>query len=294
VLLLLGALLILPPLFVLGPLAGLLAASRPRSVREWCWIGAALLWTGLTLVQPGGLAAQTVIAWALCVTGAVVLLMVATNASVVTGALAATALSFVLTSLWLWHLQIEWREVQFAVERAAQDAWREQVASGGTLFEDRQDVQQAMRVMITALSGVLPAVLTLTILPALAIAWSWYRRLAGSPIGAPAQRFAEFRFSDQLIWGVVLGAVALVAPLTEPFDTIASNLAVLFFALYLARGAAVMWSRVERLPAPLLVLLAMLAMVFMPVMLGAAFALGLADTWVDFRRRAALMDQTRE
>ena len=64
--LLLGAYVVLfPPLFVLGPLAGLLVASRPRTLREGAWIGAAVLWLVVSLWQPGGLAAQMLHAWAL-------------------------------------------------------------------------------------------------------------------------------------------------------------------------------------------------------------------------------------
>jgi hypothetical protein len=61
-----------------------------------------------------------------------------------------------------------------------------------------------------------------------------------------------------------------------------------------ARGAAVVWSGMQRLPVQLQVILAMGAVVLLPVSLGATFALGVADTWVDIRRRAAPTDQTRE
>ena len=37
-LLLAGYLLVVPPAFVLGPLAGLLLLCRPRTAREWIWI----------------------------------------------------------------------------------------------------------------------------------------------------------------------------------------------------------------------------------------------------------------
>jgi hypothetical protein len=295
VLLLVGSLLLFPPLFVLGPLAGLLAASRPRSFREWWWIAAALLWIVLSALYPHGLAMQTVYAWALCVTGAFVLVMLATNASIVNGALAATALSWVLTTLWLWHLQLDWRDVQVAAEHGVLGWFREQLArQNPDDLASRPDVVEAVRYLMVAPTQVLPAVLTLGILPALAVAWSWYRRLAGVPLGAPAQRFAEFRFSDQLIWGIVIGAVAMVWPLPAPFDAVVRNLTLVLGALYVARGAAVVWTGLLRLPVQLQVILAMGAVVVLPVSLGATFALGVADTWVDIRRRSAPTDQTRE
>ncbi len=73
--LLLGYLVLFPPLFVLGPLAGLLAASRPTTLREWAWIGAAVLWLLTSAVRPGGLATEILSAWALFLTGAFVVCM---------------------------------------------------------------------------------------------------------------------------------------------------------------------------------------------------------------------------
>lgn len=289
-LLLVGSLLLLPPLFVLGPLAGLLAASRPRSVREWCWIAAAVLWVVLSAQGANGLALQAVYAWALCVTGAFVLFMLAGRRGVVTGSLLAVTVSFILVSLWLFHLGLDWR----AVERAITLAVRGWAGEQPDYFGNKEELETAMQVFTTGMAGMLPGLLAISILPGLAIAWSWYRRLASTPDGAPAQRFAEFRFSDQWIWGVVLGAIALVVPIPPPFDLVVANLALLVGLMYLARGAAVVWSRNEGLPVPLLLLLLILWFLFLPITLGASFALGVADTWVDFRRRWALVDQTRE
>jgi hypothetical protein len=289
VLLLLGALLFCPP-FVLGPLAGLLAASRPRTVREWCWVGAAILWIVVMVRNPDGLAWQTVYAWALCVTGVFVLLMLAANAGVVTGALVAVALSFGFATLWLYYLELDWR----AVERAVGVALRAWVSRQPDYFGNKAELENAVQVATTGFAGLLPALLAVGILPSLAIAWSWYRRLASTPLGRPAQRFAEFRFSDQLIWGIVLAAIGMVVPIPAPFDVIVGNLTIVIGALYLARGAAVIWSRMEQLPGALLILLGMISLLLWPVLAGAAFALGLADTWVDFRRRAAPVEPTRE
>ncbi|HWA15058.1 MAG TPA: DUF2232 domain-containing protein [Gemmatimonadales bacterium] len=294
-LLLVGSLLLFPPLFVLGPLAGLLAASRPRSLREWWWIGAAVLWIVLTALHPGNLSDQVRYAWALCVTGMFVLLMLGRNLSLVTGSLLATGLTGLLLTFWLKQLHLDWSTVELAIRHDVTASWRAyQAAAGGEDLSNSTEVSAGVQQMIDGLSRVTPAILALMVLPGLAVAWSWYRRLAGTPIGAPSQRFAEFRFSDLLIWGVVLGGVALTFPPPEPFDRIAENLAMVMAVLYTARGAAVMWSRVERWPGPLLALLALASMFVLPVLLGAAFALGVADTWVDFRRPRALIDQTRE
>jgi hypothetical protein len=224
------------------------------------------------------------------VTGAFVLLMLAGNARVVTGSMLAVALSFSLVTVWLLHLGLDWRDVERAVTLALRDWAREQP----DYFGNKEELESAVQVFTTGMSGMLPGLLVVGILPGLAVAWSWYRRLATTPAGAPAQRFTDFRFSDQWIWGVVLGAVALVMPVPAPWDIIVGNLALIVGLLYLARGAAVVWSRNDRLPVPLLLLLLILWFAFLPITLGVCFALGVADTWVDFRRRWAPVDQTRE
>ena len=54
-----GAVLLLaPPVFVFGPLAGLLLLSRPATAREWLWLVGARCWSTLWLQQVGGLGAQ--------------------------------------------------------------------------------------------------------------------------------------------------------------------------------------------------------------------------------------------
>src|SRR6185437_4158871 len=53
-----GYLLFAPPVFVFGPLAGLLLLSRPASVREWFWLLGGAAWSVVWLQQVGGLGAQ--------------------------------------------------------------------------------------------------------------------------------------------------------------------------------------------------------------------------------------------
>ena len=69
------------------------------------------------------------------------------------------------------------------------------------------------------------------------------------------------------------------------------NVALVTAGLYAARGAAVGWSSAQFLPFPMLLALVLgllfISLVLLPVVVGGLFALGLADTWLDFRRRYA-------
>jgi hypothetical protein len=296
--LLAGYLLVCPPLFVLGPLAALLLASRPGTVREWAWIAAAGMWLGLSIWEPAGLALQADYAWALIVTAGFVVLMLFGRVNVVTGALGAAVVALGMFTLWMAYLGTGWHEVQIAVAHQGWEACRALMAWGQSLAPERQDdlrtTVDTLSAMVALGSRLLPAMLVLKVVPGLAIAWGWYRRLASRPGGAPAEKFADFRFTDQLVWLVVLCVSAFVLPVPQELQDLIANVMVAVGGLYVARGAAITWGLISAFPTFVLVIVGVGVLFIMPVALGGWFALGLADTWVDFRRRMRTADQTRE
>ena len=141
-----------------------------------------------------------------------------------------------------------------------------------------------------------PSLLCLESLAALALAWTTYHRLSRSRLGAPLGPLKEFRFNDQLVWGLIAGLAIVFVPALDFIDGTGRNLLVFFGALYAIRGFGVLsWFLA---PGALAVtLLVGFAMLWWPVLnavavLGfmllalAAFGLGLGDTWADWRRRA--------
>lgn len=298
ILLLAAYVILFPPLFVLGPLAGLLIASRPATMREWAWIAVAVLWLAVSLWTPGGLATQTVHAWALFVTGAFVALMLSGRVRLVTGALLATVFGLGAATAWNWWLGTRWQEIQLAVAHAGWELCRQLLEEGLVRAERAEALRLAVDLVgdvIAVLAQLLPGMLVLAALPGLALAWAWYHRIARRPIGQPGGSFADFRFNDQLIWLVVVCVAAMVLPLPARWMDIMGNLAIVIGGLYAARGAAILWGTLEN-GFPLLILVVMMvgALFVLPVVLGGSFALGLADTWVDFRRRLAVADKRRE
>lgn len=297
-LLLAGYLLLAGPLFVLAPLAALLLASRPGTIREWGWIAAAGLWIALSASPPGGLALQSDYAWCLIVTACFVVLMLYRRVGVVTGALGATVVALGMFTLWMEYLGTGWPQIQIAVAHQGWEGCRALMAWGQTLAPERQDdlrsTVDTLSAMIALGAQLLPAVLVLKVVPGLAIAWAWYRRLASQPTGAPAERFADFRFTDQLIWLVVICVAALLLPVPQEVQELTANVMVAVGGLYVARGAAITWGSIAAFPTFVLVIVGLGVLFIMPVALGGCFALGLADTWVDFRRRFRAADQTKE
>lgn len=129
-----------------------------------------------------------------------------------------------------------------------------------------------------------PAVLALESLAVLALAWALYHRVSRTRIGTPLAPLREFRFNDQLVWGLVLGITAVAVPTLKAFTTIGLNLLLFFGVLYALRGLGVLtWFFA---PGRLMVALTIGLAIFMWPLLGVfALGIGLGDTWLDWRSR---------
>jgi len=124
-----------------------------------------------------------------------------------------------------------------------------------------------------------PAFLALQTLAALALGWAMYHRLSRVRVGPAMGPLREFRFNDQLVWGLAVGLTVLLLPAFEDAQAIGLNLVVFFAMLYFVRGLGVLaWVT----KGGVFVVLAVLFSLFPP----ALGALGLSDTWLDWRSRA--------
>lgn len=137
-----------------------------------------------------------------------------------------------------------------------------------------------------------PALLALETLLALALGWAAYHRLARARIGPPLAALRDLRFNDQWIWGLVVGFTTLLLPTLVEWRTAGLNLVAFFGTLYALRGAGVLtWYIPDRAAVWVLLGLLVLVPVLGPVwvlvaLLTITFALGLGDTWRDFRAGA--------
>jgi hypothetical protein len=146
------------------------------------------------------------------------------------------------------------------------------------------DMERQLDILSSAGVEVFPALLALESLAALALAWAAYHRLGRTRLGVPLGQLKEFRFNDQLVWGLIVGLTVMFLPTLAAFRTAGSNLLVFFGALYALRGLGVLaWFLA---PGALGAALAVAAgMLLWPILLIAALGLGLGDTWADWRRR---------
>ncbi len=284
VLVLAGFLLFAPPMFLFGPLAALLLVSRPATVREWVWLLGALGWSALWLQQAGGLGAQFARAAAVLVSGCFLALTLWRPSNRMCRALTATGGAALALAVWMVGLGVRWATLQSAVEEEMevfQTAMRR--ALSGT--DGWTEMSRQVSLMADTVSLLYPGLLALAAIAGLRLAWAWYHRIADRPVGAPPLPFPAFGFNDQLIWGWVMGFALALVPQPAWAPLAGANILLVWGALYATRGLAVMAFFGRRTPPAVLLGLAMVTMVLLPFVLGGLTIVGLADTWIDFRRR---------
>ncbi len=176
-------------------------------------------------------------------------------------------------------------------ERRAAPSWTAMDVRFPSVVRSADAVARWMETVPTP-TVLVPALLLIESLAALAMAWALWHRLARFRLGPPLSPLSEFRFNDQLVWGLVAGATLVLLPTLSAWRGVGVNLLLLFGALYALRGVGVLlWWLPDRWAwLPLLLLLVCIPLLG-PVQVLAtvavlAFGVGLGDTWRDFRRTA--------
>jgi len=286
--LLVGFLLLAPPLYLLGPFALLTLLSRPRTFRELIWLVASGLGVAVTLGGGIPLGPQLVRAGGLVLSVLFALLAFRSNGPIFSRAFLAVLLSVVALGIWATSLGITWAEVEQAFTAMLRASYEAMVEVGRSDPKTRQDLQNFFQPFLEAaprVARIVPGLLALEGLAGTVLAWSWHHRIAESPLGQPPARFRGFRFNDHLVWGAIFTLGLLLMPLPPSVAAAALNLLVVWVGLYAVRGLAVATAFLAPAPPPLKMFTAGLAILLAPVALGAGVAIGLADTWLDLRRR---------
>jgi hypothetical protein len=89
-----------------------------------------------------------------------------------------------------------------------------------------------------------------------------------------------------MVWGWV-AALALYLFGAGGWQAGGANLLLVWAGLYVARGLAVFSAGSTRVPGGVVATLAVVSMFLLPFVVSGLMLLGLADTWLDFRRRLA-------
>jgi hypothetical protein len=139
---------------------------------------------------------------------------------------------------------------------------------------------------VRAQTVVFPALLGLASVAALGVAWWMYVRLDRRDDGGIGS-LSEFRFNDHLVWIFIGGLVLLVVRWGDALGRVGSNAVVFMGALYALRGVAVVLFLSGGLSLLGMILLVFGLVFVPPVLLAGAMIIGLGDTWLDIRARAA-------
>lgn len=163
-------------------------------------------------------------------------------------------------------------------------SWRDSEAQQPWLVTFRAAYEEWVHALPQRTIFLLPSLLALQSLAGLALGWELYHRLSRHRIGEPLAPLREFRFNDQYIWAVAVGLTILVLPEFADGRAAGANILLFFGALFALRGFGVLASfRRGRFIVPLVALLFLFAW---PLAAAVALLLGLADIWLDVRRRA--------
>lgn len=156
-----------------------------------------------------------------------------------------------------------------------------------------QQVEQQFAALPEAGRRVAPAMLALETLAVMALAWAVYHRVGRARLGPPLAALKDLRFHDAFVWGVIVGLLVFVVPMPAWLATLCINSLVFFGVLYALRGLGVLlWFL-----APgrwMLVVWSIVLVLFWSVIGAVALAIGIGDTWLDWRNRPRPKSQRSE
>ncbi|MGE0353053.1 MAG: DUF2232 domain-containing protein [Gemmatimonadales bacterium] len=306
-----GFFLIAPsPLLFFLPLAALLIRSRPSTLHEWWWVAGSAALSAVWLVQAGGMTDQVVNAAAVLATGAFVCLLRVRRGTVFNHAAWALLLAFAAVAAWFGLLHLSWAEVQDALTREWWELTRQFIDRARQVSAGRETIALFIQVADAGrtMAALFPSRVFLGGILGLVLAATWTGRITGRVPEVRLSRFREFRFWDHLVWVLILALGVVLVPAPSELDSssallemitygvhfwapVASNVLVVCGALYATRGAAIVRSILRLRTA--LILLAVGVVFLLPFTLIGLATFGLADTWVDFRRRFAEAEAQR-
>ncbi len=157
---------------------------------------------------------------------------------------------------------------------------------GDLSAETARSLEAALEAMRTTVPRILPALLCVAVLQT-----TWVNMVLGNWLlgrtgtkAAPWPPFRFWRLPDQFVWAVVAVLAGLLLSAEEGQTTALNGLVVLGF-LYLQQGFAVVVDRLHRWNMPRIVRLFVYTLMGLQAYgLLLVAAIGLVDTWADFRR----------
>jgi len=223
--------------------------------------------------------------WALLLGGCFVGLSIARPKMKISDrALEAVFGALVLAAILMTLMSGAWNIVDWVISDRVRATVAQVIALGGS--------EGLAPALITALYQtadaqilIFPALTALASMSALLLSWWLFIFFSGRSEEALGS-VKNFRFNDHLIWMLVVGLFLLFTRWNEPLQRLGSNAVVFIGALCAVRGAAV----IAFITGGFSVLgyaMTLLGLVIVtPIVLGGAVLIGIADIYLDFRKRS--------
>ena len=132
---------------------------------------------------------------------------------------------------------------------------------------------------------IFPALTALASISALLLSWWLFIFFSGRSEEAFGS-VKKFRFNDHLIWMLVVGLFLLFTRWSEPLQRLGSNAVVFIGALCAVRGAAVIVFITGGFSFLGYAMTFLGLVIVPPIVLGGAVLIGIADIYLDFRKRS--------
>ena len=256
-----------------------------NTLRGYAIFGASLIAIIIVMVGPYDGMWYLERGWALLLGGCFVGLSIARPKMKISDrALEAVFGALVLVAILMTLMSGAWDIVDWVISDRVRATVAQVIALGGS--------EGLAPALITALYQtaeaqilIFPALTALASMSALLLSWWLFIFFSGRSKEALGS-VKNFRFNDHLIWMLVVGLFLLFTRWSEPLQRLGSNAVVFIGALCAVRGAAV----IVFITGGFSVLgyaMTLLGLVIVPpIVLGGAVLIGIADIYLDFRKRS--------
>ncbi len=256
-----------------------------NTLRGYAILGASLIAIIIVIVGPYDGMWYLERGWALLLGGCFVGLSIARPKMKISDrALEAVFGALVLAAILMTLMSGAWNIVDWVISDRVRATVAQVIALGGS--------EGLAPALITALYQtadaqilIFPALTALASMSALLLSWWLFIFFSGRSEEALGS-VKNFRFNDHLIWMLVVGLFLLFTRWNEPLQRLGSNAVVFIGALCAVRGAAV----IAFITGGFSVLgyaMTLLGLVIVtPIVLGGAVLIGIADIYLDFRKRS--------
>ena len=256
-----------------------------NTLRGYAILGASLIAIIIVMVGPYDGMWYLERGWALLLGGCFVGLSIARPKMKISDrALEAVFGALVLAAILMTLMSGAWNIVDWVISDRVRATVAQVVALGGN--------EGLAPALITALYQtadaqilIFPALTALASMSALLLSWWLFIFFSGRSEEALGS-VKNFRFNDHLIWMLVVGLFLLFTRWNEPLQRLGSNAVVFIGALCAVRGAAVIVFITGGFSVLGYARTLLGLVIVTPIVLGGAVLIGIADIYLDFRKRS--------